>query len=131
MTDNIVKLAGIEDIEVIELTEALGSQAIKKIGEPQQTGGAHGDFGLTACLLILGGATLMNFATWLAMKRVKSVDNTNTRVTRAPDGTITIDIQSIRRQDSTGPPDPKVIKQLQEGLLNLFDRVGVERQFLS
>jgi hypothetical protein len=119
-----LRLEGISEIEIMELEEILGP-SIVKVTRPSLGGqDRHGDFGLGAALIELGSIALSGLAVWLAKKNVKDIHESGIHIIQGADGTLTIDVRSIRTSVSSAPPDVATTKSLIAGLQNLVASFG-------
>jgi hypothetical protein len=119
-----LRLEGVSEVEVMELEEILGP-SIVKVTRPAPGGGdRHGDFGLGAALIELGSVALSGLAVWLAKKNVKNIHESGVHIVQEADGTLTIDVRSIRTSVSSAPPDVATTKSLFAGLQNLVASFG-------
>lgn len=125
MKERQLRLEQIEDIEVMELEEQLGSSLVQIDRSSKATADRHGDFGLTAVVIALGPAALTALATWLEKKRVHSIEEAGIHVEMRPDKTLVIDLKSVKRKDSSEPPDPKTIQSLVADLHEQIDKAMV------
>ena len=124
MNEVKLNLEGISEIDVMELEKVLGPSVVQVTGSPRGPTDRHGDFGASAVLIALGPAALSALAVWLAKKRVKNIEESDIHIERGGDGILTMDIKTIRRSSSSGPPDAETTKSLLAGLENVIGKLG-------
>ncbi len=124
MSELKLRLEGISEIEIMELEEILGSSVLQVTRPAPGALDRHGDFGLGAVLIELGSIALSGLAVWLAKKRVKDIQESGMRIVKGADGTLTVDVRTIRSAVSSAPPDAATTKSLMVGLQNLVASFG-------
>lgn len=119
-----LRLEGLNQIDVIDLKEQFGDSEIEVMPPQPPDGARHGDFGLSAAVIILGPPAITALATWLSKKRVTSVNESNFQIQMKPDGTMVVNAQFLTSSRSSGPPNANTVKSLTAGITDMVEKAA-------
>lgn len=108
-----VRILDIPLLDARELTSSLPAESFR-IEREALSPGEHGDFGITAAIVVtIGPAVILAIAAWLQKRRQREVIEVEVQNT-LPDGSV--ERRRVRIERSESEPNAKAIEQLVAGL---------------
>lgn len=118
-----LEIIGVTELELLELEEQCSASVMDRPTE-ERKGAEHGDFGITAAVVVLTAAAIQGLAVWLAKRRVENFSESKVSFEKHPDGSMRLDLSQMARGTVSESPDARVVESLKAQISEFLTPLG-------